>query len=97
MTIRSSCGWSSAMHSMSESLANLLAFLNSDAARDSTKLAALREDLNRRVRAVTQQTHDRFSEPWGLVAMDMASGRRSQTNVTVASPRFNLSISRQPH
>ena len=89
--------WSSAMHSMSESLANLLAFLKSDAARDSTKLAALREDLNRRVRAVTQQTHDRFSEPWGLVAMDMASGRRSQTNVTVASPRFNLSMSRGTH
>ena len=89
--------WSSAMRSMSESLANLLAFLNSNAARDSTKLAALREDLNRRVRAVSRQTHDRFSEPWGLVAMDMASGRRSQTNVTVASPRFNLSISRQPH
>ena len=86
------------MHSMSESLANLLAFLNSDAARDSTKLAALREDLNRRVGEGRDSADSRsVQRAMGLVAMDMASGRRSQTNVTVASPRFNLSMSRGTH
>lgn len=91
--------WSSAMHSMSQSLANLLAFLNTTATQDATNntLTSLREDLNKKVKAVTQQTHERFSEPWGLAAMDMASGRRSKTNLLVASPRFNLSLSRQPH
>ena len=91
--------WSSAMHSMSESLANLLAFLSKTGTQDPTDntLASLREDLNKKVKAVTQQTHDRFSQPWGLVAMDLASGRWSQTNFTIASPRFNLSLSRGRH
>jgi len=91
--------WSSAMHSMSESLANLLVFLKNTGMKDATNstFASLREELNKRVKSVTQQTQDRFSEPWGLVAMDMASGRRSQTNLLVASPRFNLSLSRERH
>jgi hypothetical protein len=90
--------WSSAMHSMSQSLAALLAFLKGTGIRDATNhtFTSLREDLNSTLKAVTQQTHDRFSEPWGLVAMDMASGQRSQTNLLVASPRFNLSFSRHP-
>ena len=89
--------WSSAMHSMSQSLANLLAFLKNTDLKDPTNstFASLREDLNKKVKAVTQQTHDRFSEPWGLVTMDLASGHRSQTNLLVASTRFNLSLSRR--
>lgn len=91
--------WSAAMHSMGKSLSALLAFLKSTSIRDPTDatFTSLREDLNKTVKAVTRQTHDRFSEPWGLVAMDMASNQRSQTNLMVDSPRFNLSLSRQPH
>jgi hypothetical protein len=91
--------WSSAMESMSQSLAKLLAFLKSTGIQDPTNatFTSLREDLNKKVKTVTQRAHDRFSEPWGLVAMDAASGRRSQTNLMVTSPQFTLSLSRTPH
>jgi hypothetical protein len=91
--------WSSAMRSMGQALASLLACLKNTGMRETTNntFASLREDLNKKVKAVSQQTHDRFSEPWGLVAMDMASGRRSQTNLLVALPGFNLSLSREEY
>jgi hypothetical protein len=42
-------------------------------------------------------THALFNQPWGLVAMDLVSGGRSQTNLMIASPRVNLPLSRGRH
>jgi hypothetical protein len=87
--------WASAMHSLGQSLSNLLAFLNNSGVKDPNNdtFIALRGDLNETLKAVAQKTHDRFAEPWGLVAMDMASGGQSPTSLLITCPRLSLSFS----
>lgn len=89
--------WASAMSNLGQSLSKLLAFLNASGNVDpkNNTFIALRGDLNKKLKAAAQQTHNQFSEPWGLVAMDMASGQRSQTTFLLLCPRVSLSLSRQ--
>jgi hypothetical protein len=89
--------WASAMCSFGQSLSKLLAFLSASGNTDpnNNTFIALRGDLNKKLKAAAQQVHDQFSEPWGLVAMDMASGQRSQTNLLLTCPRLSLALSRQ--
>ncbi len=87
--------WASAMYDLGQSLARLLSFLGTATTRDpdDATFLELRNDLDAKMKKVAKQTHDRFAEPWGLVAMDMASGQQSKTEVLVTSPRLSLSLS----
>lgn len=84
------------MHRLGHALSNLLTFLNNTGVNDpnNNTFIALRGELDNTLKGVAQQTHDRFSEPWGLVAMDMASGGHSKTNVLMMCSRLSLSLSR---
>jgi hypothetical protein len=88
--------WASAMNSLGQSLSKLLAFLRSSGINDpnNNTFVALQGDLNKRLKAVAQQTHDQFSEPWGLVAMDMASGGHSQINLLIMCSQLTLALKR---
>ena len=90
--------WASAMHSLGQSLSNLLVFLNASGVKDpnNNTFITLRGDLDQKLKAVAQQTHDQFSQPWGLVAMDMASGGKSPTNLLIMCSRLSLSLSSAP-
>jgi len=87
--------WASAMCALGQSLWKLLAFLNSSGVQDpnNNTFIALRSDLNNKLKAVAKQTHDRFAEPWGLVAMGMASGLQAPTDLLITCPRLSLSFS----
>ncbi|MGH9455522.1 MAG: hypothetical protein ACRD2O_16300, partial [Terriglobia bacterium] len=88
--------WASAMAGLGQSLSNLLAFLNNSGVKDphNNTFIALKGNLDNKLSAVAQRTHDRFAEPWGFVAMDMASGQQSPTDVLLTSTRLSLSLSR---
>lgn len=89
--------WASAMHDLGESLAAMLTFLNGpDNSGDphNNTFIKLRGELNDKLKSVIQQTHDRFSQPWGFVVMDMASGQKSKTGLSITSPRVTVSCSR---
>ena len=53
-------------------------------------------DLWHRMADVASKTHDRFADPWGLVAMDLASARRSAASALIVSPGLTLSVARPP-
>lgn len=91
--------WASAMYDLGQSLASLLSFLGGAATRDPNDKTFLerRNDLDAKMKKVAEETHDRFAgEPWGLVAMDMASGQQSKTEVLITSPQLSLSLTVRP-
>jgi len=49
-----------------------------------------------RMADVASKTHDRFADPWGVVAMDLASGQRSAASARIVSPSLTLSVARPP-
>jgi len=53
-------------------------------------------DLWHRMADVASKTHDRFADPWGLVAMDLASGQRSTASARIVSPGLTLRVARPP-
>jgi len=63
-------------------------------ASDSPAFQQARMDLWHRMADVASNTHDRFADPWGLVAMDLASGQRSTASARIVSPGLTLSVSR---
>lgn len=59
----------------------------------STSLAdpefeSLRQALASHLKGVTATTSDQFGEPWGLVAMDQASGRKASATILITGPRL---------
>jgi hypothetical protein len=89
--------WAQAMHDLGVALADMQAFLKSNDVKDPNNNTFIRKrtDLDQKLERVLRQTHNRFAEPWGLVAMDMASRQRSDTSVLLTSPRLSISLSRK--
>jgi hypothetical protein len=89
--------WASAMNGLGQSLSKLLAFLNTSGGisdPNNNTFISLRGELDKKLKAVAQQTHDQFFEPWGLVAMYMASDRHAQTTLSIICPWLSLSLPR---
>ena len=63
-------------------------------ASNSPAFQEAQADLWHRMADVASKTHDRFADPWGLVAMDLASGQRSAASAQIVSPGLTLSVSR---
>lgn len=51
-------------------------------------------DLWHRMADVASNTHDRFADPWGLIAMDLASGQHSTASAQIVSPGLTLRVAR---
>ncbi len=63
-------------------------------ASDSPAFQKAQADLWHRMAEVASKTHDRFADPWGLVAMDLASGQQSLASARIISPGLTLRVER---
>jgi hypothetical protein len=57
---------------------------------DSNTFKGLRRDLTEHLKGVARRTKEEFGDPWGLVAADIATGRRAKAKVRVTGPRVAL-------
>lgn len=71
--------WAESMEEMGESLAEMRKFLDEHPGidRENKTFKALRKKLGSKLKEVASQTKRQFGDPWGLVAMDQASGGRA--------------------
>ncbi len=90
--------WATTMASMAVSLAAAKSFFSQDPppAFDGPQRAKVQADLWHRMQGVASTTHDRFAEPWGLIAMDLASGQQAVASAQLTSPRLTLRLERPP-
>jgi len=90
--------WATTMASMARSLGAAKRFFSQDPppATGSPAVEKVQADLWHQMGDVAGKTHDRFSEPWGLLAMDLASGQKSQASAQIVSAGFTLRVERTP-
>ena len=71
--------WAESMAEMGERLAEMRRFLDEHpgVARENKTFKSLRKKLGSKMKEVASQTKRQFGDPWGLVAMDQASGGRA--------------------
>jgi hypothetical protein len=88
--------WSSAMRGMSVALANLNAYLAKNPTWDpeDNTFKKLRLSLDNAMAAVDRRVKNEFSEPFGLLAMDLASGQNAATTLQMACAKFGFQSSR---
>jgi hypothetical protein len=55
---------------------------------DDPEFQSLRQDLAAHLKTVASTTSEQFGEPWGLIAMDEASGRRAGASILITGPKF---------
>ena len=63
-------------------------------APDSPAFKKLQADLWHQMADVASKTHDRFSDPWGLLAMDLASGQKSVASARIVSCGLTMKVER---
>jgi hypothetical protein len=88
--------WATTMAKMATSLAAVKRFLSQDPAPspDSPEFKKVQVDLWHEMADVAKNTHDRFAEPWGFLAMDLASGQQAKLRAEITSPRLVLILDR---
>jgi len=88
--------WAPAMSGMGQALSRLLTFTKQNPEWDpeNNTFKQLRADLEQAMAAVAENTHSEFGEPWGLVALDLASGQQAPTTVRISCPKLSLEASR---
>jgi hypothetical protein len=87
--------WAKAMSQCAQSIAAMQGLLAVNPDPESPDFKAQRTDLLKKLADVTSDTKAEFGQPWGLVAMDLASGRRAAAKVQIAGARFALARQRQ--
>ena len=75
---------------MAVKLAEIRAFIkaNPKAGPDNNTFNGLRRGLAEHLKGVASRTRSEFGDPWGLVAMDLATGRTSKAEAQVTGPRI---------
>ena len=89
--------WATTMSKLAVTLSAARHFFAQDPppAPNSPDFKKAQTDLWHRMADVAINTHDRFGDPWGLIAMDLASGQRSQASARLVSPQLTLRVARQ--
>jgi hypothetical protein len=87
--------WADAMHDMAVALTNLLGYMAQHPQWDPQDNAfkKLRSSLDQTMATVSKNTKAQFAEPWGLLAMDLASGQRSAKGLQLICSRLTLALS----
>jgi hypothetical protein len=90
--------WANTMSKLAVTLSAARRFFAQDPppATNSPAFKQAQNDLWHRMAEVASNTHDRFGDPWGLIAMDLASGQRSQASARIVSPHLTLRVARSP-
>jgi hypothetical protein len=57
------------------------------AKQDDPQFQALRQNLASHLKTVVSTTNEQFGEPWGLLAMDGASGHRAGADILIIGPK----------
>ncbi len=88
--------WADAMAGAGQRLAAIRKWLvqHPAAALDEPEFQSLRQDLAAHLKKVAATTSELFGEPWGLIAMDEASGRRAGASILITGPKFVTSKQR---
>jgi len=55
---------------------------------DNPEFESLRQNLAAHLKQVAATTSEEFGEPWGLIAMDQASGRRAVATILISGPKL---------
>ena len=84
--------WAESMKDMSEQLAEVRQFLLTNPGADpkGEPFTKLRNRLGSKLREVASKTKSQFGDPWGLVAMDLASGQRASAEALLNGPTVAL-------
>jgi len=88
--------WAATMARMAQSLSVAKGFFSQDPppATGTPAFEKVQADLWHQMADVASNTHDRFSDPWGLLAMDIASGQQSLASALMVSPGLTLRVDR---
>jgi hypothetical protein len=88
--------WATTMARMAQSLSAAKRFFSQTPppAPSSAAFQKVESDLWHQIADVAKNTHDRFSDPWGVLAMDLASGQKSVASAQVVSPSLTLRVER---
>ena len=88
--------WATTMAGMGKSLgaAKRVFSQNPPPAKGSPAFEKAQADLWNHMADVARKTHDRFSDPWGLLAMDLASGQKSAASGRIVSSGVTLRVER---
>ncbi len=88
--------WATTMARMAQSLSSAKRFFSSDPppAASSPAFKKVQNELWHQLADVASNTHDRFSDPWGVLAMDLASGQQSEARAQIVSPLLTLRTER---
>ncbi len=82
--------WADAMSGAARHLASIRQWFaqNPAAALDDPAFQRLRQDLADHIKTVAARTTAEFGEPWGLLAMHEAAGRRAGATILITGPRL---------
>jgi hypothetical protein len=80
--------WAETMSETAQALVNIRTFLVKNPGVDpkNAEFLRLRSDLAKRLERVAAETKEEFGRPWGLIAMDLLTGNRSDAHVTFTGP-----------
>jgi hypothetical protein len=84
--------WARSMKEMGEALAEVREFIgkNPGANPQAEPFKGLRKKLASKLKEVASNTRSEFGDPWGLVAMDQASGRQAAAAVRLNTPTLAI-------
>jgi hypothetical protein len=81
--------WAQEMRGLAVKLAEIRSFIkaNPKVGPDNNTFNGLRRGLSEHLKGVASRTRSEFGDPWGLVAMDLATGRAAKADAQVTGPR----------
>ena len=83
------------MRRMGEALAQIQTFFATHPGvdRENNTFKQLRTKLEQVMASVVGNTQAQFGEPWGLLAMDLASSQQASTTLQLITTRVTLTLS----
>ena len=90
--------WAAAMHKLAKGLVEVNQFFadHPDAAPGDNALRKVRKRFRKKVAAVAKTTKKQFGDPWGLIAMDVATGHQAAANVRFTGDVISYYREREP-
>lgn len=86
--------WTSAMAEAAQTVAEAYPYFSSNPDPEGATFQSLRAKLQKQMSSLERATKDRFSEPWGIVALDLASGRTSEASAEIYATGLTLVLKR---
>lgn len=84
--------WAESMTELGEALAEVRDFISKNPGADpqAEPCKGLRKKLASKLKEVAANTKSEFGDPWGLIAMDQASGQQAAASVRLNSPTLAI-------